>query len=297
MVTQAVPASMRFGRPESPGLNVGEYMNYFCYGILFSALATGTGNSFTDNEIKVSSEDFLIKRTSHWMSQENLIDVIVKYRDDSTGAYLTKSGTKLRMISSKSLAIDGSGTSLDYRAYQWPQPYRLKAISTLTVQAANTNGALAPNLYITFAGGKIYTDPSGRITIPPDKVPGVKKVPFTYMAARSKSTLNEGQVQVAANGSLQAYVSIDSDSDFMVTAISGDSTGECTIMLSEDATGGNWFNIPLHFNTIVGSGYCPNKLPVPRVISKKSTIGIQLVDLSGSTNNVYLAFHGYKLTR
>lgn len=271
-----------------PGLNPGEWLNYYILGTTYLSLATGTGVSYVSGEIKIDSEaDYLFLRTNHWMAQEKLIDVYMKYRDDTTGRQLMKSACLLRSISNQGQPVDG--VSYDFRSMQWRAPYRIPAATTFTVEVANANSLISPNLYLSYHGGKVFKG------IAPHKIPGVQKIPYVYTMSRSATTLPEGVVQLGANASFQTSIPIDKDSSFLTQAISGFSTGECTIIVTEGARDSAWMNQAIHFRTFAGSGAFPNILPTPRLTRKSTSIGITLLDLSGATNNISLAFMGQKL--
>jgi hypothetical protein len=271
-----------------PGLNPGEWLNYYVLGTTFTSLPTGTGLAYALNTIKIDSEtDYLFLRTNHWMTQNHLVDVYLKYQDDTSGRQLGKSAGLLRAISSQSETLDS--LAYDFRSMQWREPFRIPAATTFTVQAANAHGVISPNLYLSFHGGKVFKG------IAPHKIPGVQKIPYYYTLPNSSSTLPEGIIQIGANASYQTSIPIGNDGSFLCQAISGFSTGECTIMITEGARDSNWFNQPVHFRTIVGSGGVPNVLPVPRLTRKTTSIGITLLDLSGATNQIQLTFMGKKL--
>lgn len=273
-----------------PGVAEDEWVNFYILGTTFTALATGTGVAYTPRTINIDSDtDFLFARTNHWMSQDSVpVDVYIKYKDDVSGRYLQKNATLLRMLSGKAQVLDNSG-SYDFRAMNWKAPYRISSNASFTIEAANAHAVISPNLYLSFHGGKIYKGaaPYDRFVL--------RKMPFVYPLERSLSTLPEGVVRISANGSMQTSISIDKDAMFLTKAISGSSTGECTIQVTEGGRDAAWMNQAIHFRTFAGSGAVPNVLPFPRLTGRSKTLSITFTDLSGAQNDISLAFIGEKL--
>ena len=56
-------------------------------------------------------------------------------------------------------------------------------------------------------------------------------------------------------------------------------------------------NIPVHSSTIIGTGEQQFKLPKPLLIPANATLSLDITDLSGAQNEVYLSLSGYKVYR
>lgn len=262
---------------------------YFIYGTTFTAaqLPVGTGNNFTDSELRIDSDaDFAFCKTTYETTNDNA-DILVRYRDDSTGRYLTKNANVLRTVAGRGLSLDNSG-SFDFRPFIWPEPYYIRKSTSFMIQAANSNAIIAPTLYLTFHGYKV------RPGLAPWKVKGLR-MPYVYSMARNVVANPEGVVTVAANQTITAILSFDKDSDFMVSKLTGGSTGGCLVTIQEMGRDRQWMNTGIHIHNLVGGGASPNILPQPRFIPKGATITISIQDISGAANNVILNMIGTKI--
>lgn len=263
------------------------WKEYYVYSVLFSNLAVGTGLAYTDGEIRIDSDaDFEFVKTMYFSTNDNA-NVYLKYRDDSTGRFLMKTAASHRTIGGRSLAIDNSG-AFDFRPFIWPLPYNIRRGTTFMVQAANAHAAITPSIYLSFHGAKL------RKGLAPWKQPALK-MPYVYGLTRSAATLPESVVQVAANATLTSTISIDRDSSFVITKITGSATGACLVTIQEQGRDRQWMNTAVHIRNLIGSGAEPNILPSPRFLEKGSTVSISIQDLSGAANNVELNFAGFKM--
>jgi len=261
---------------------------YFCYSQTFLALTVGTGLAYTTGEMRIDSDaDFQFLKTSYHSTNDNA-DVYVKYKDDTVGRYLTKSGVLLRTIAGRSLALDNSG-AFDFRPYIWPTGYIIRRATTFSIEMANGSSLLAPTVYITFHGMKM------RPGIAPWKRPGTTKMPYVYTNPRSTSSLPEGVFRVTANQTASMSMSTDKDSNFVCKKITGSSTGPCLITLQDAGRDRQWMNTGVHGRNLLGSGSFPNVLAAPRWVSRGSVINITVQDLSGSNNDVTVNLIGEKI--
>ena len=264
------------------------WSEFFIYSLRALALATGTGITFTDIELRIDSDaDFQFMKTLYFSTNDNA-DIKVKYKDDTNGRYLLKHGTSLRSIAGRSLALDNSG-SFDFRPFIWPVPYTIRSATTMTVQLANSHGVITPDIYISFHGGKV------RSGLAPWKNPKYRKMPYVYPLTRSASTLPEGTIQISANQTVTATVSIDKDSDFIVNKITGSATGGALVTIQDTGRDRQWMNTATHIRNLIGSGAFPNVLAAPRFVPRGAAVSISIQDLSGATNNVELNLIGSKL--
>jgi len=264
------------------------WYEYFVYSITFSTMAVGTGVTFIDGEMRIDSDaDFQFLKTLYH-STNDLADVKVKYKDDSSGRYLIKSATSLRSIGGRSLSLDNSG-SYDFRPYVWPIPYNIRRATTLTIQAANSHAIITPTIYLSFHGGKV------REGIAPWKRPGYKKIPYVYTLSRNINTLPEGTVQIAANQTLSVNISTDKDSDFLVNKITGSATGNALVTIQDMGRDRQWMNTPTHIRNLIGSGAFPNVLATPRFINRGSVMSLSIQNLTAAVNNIEFNLIGQKL--
>ena len=265
-----------------------KWSEYYMYSVQFNALAAGnSGLQYTDGEIRIDSDaDFEFMKTMY-QSSDDLANVYLKYKDDTTGRYLMKNAASARTIGGRSLPVDNSG-AYDFRPFIWPVPYIIKRATTFMVQAANDHAVITPTVYLTFHGAK------KRIGVAPWKKPAAK-MPYVYGLTRSASTLPESVVQIPANGTLTTTISIDKDSSFVATKITGSAQGNALITIQEMGRDRQWMNTSTHIRNVIGSGAEPNILPAPRYLEKGSVVSISLQDLSGAANNIELNIIGFKM--
>ena len=260
---------------------------YFINQVKFTALAVGTGVTFVDGEVRIDSDaDFAFCKSTYFATND-IPRIFVKYRDDSTGRYLTKSGVNLRNIAGMSKPVDGS-SAWDFRPFIWAEPYYIRKSTTFMVQMTNADAIITPDVYLAFHGYKV------RAGLAPWKVKGLR-MPYVYSLTRSASTLPEGVVQVAANQTVTAVISVDKDSDFVVSKLTGSATGSALVSIQEMGRDRQWSNSAVHIRNLVGGGAAPNILPQPRFVPKGATITVSIQDLSGAANNVEIHMVGTKI--
>jgi len=263
---------------------------YFVYAVAFTPtqLPVGTGLQFTPNEIRIDSDrDFQFMKTMYFSDNDNA-DVYIKYRDDTIGRYLMKTGTLLRTIAGRGLPIDNSG-AYDFRPFIWSTGYTIRKATTFTVEASNANAIITPNVYLAFHGMKLNSG------IAPWKAPGLVRVPYVYTLPRSASTLPDGVYNVAANATASISISTDKDSHFVAKKITGSATGAALVTIQDAGRDRAWMNTGVHVRNLLGSGSFPNVLASPRFVQRGSVINITVQDLSGASNNVVINFVGEKL--
>ena len=263
------------------------WKEYYMYSTVFTGLAVGTGLAYTDGEVRIDSDaDFEFVKTMYFSTNDNAT-VYLKYRDDSTGRFLMKTAASARTIGGRAISLDNSG-AWDFRPFIWALPYKIRRGTTFMVQAANNNAVISPNVYLTFHGAKM------RQGIAPWKQPALK-MPYVYGLTRSNATLPEGVVQIPANGTITTTISVDKDSSFCVTKITGSATGNALVTIQEQGRDRQWMNTSVHVRNLLGSGAEPNILPSPRYLEKGSVVSVSMQDLSGAANNIEMNFTGFKM--
>jgi len=260
----------------------GEWAEYFIYNVEFLPLSAGSGNVFSDGEIRIDTDsEFEFVKT---MYQPATGRFRVQYRDDTSGRFLQKGSQDIRTIGGTALIISGLGspTPPGFVPFIWPRPYRIASSTTMTVSAADFSNT-SYNARISFHGNKVR----------PGRAPWDQEfraiVPYVYSLSSS------GSVTVGANQTLSTSIVTDKDSAFLVQKIVGARSGECLVSIKDGAKDRHWQNIPTHFDNLVGSGSFPNVLPSPRYIARGATITVTIQDLSGASNSVEINFVGVKL--
>lgn len=261
---------------------------YFTYGVTFLNLTAGLGGlQFTDGEVRIDSDaDFAFCKTTYDTTND-LPNIYARYRDDSTGRYLTKSAINLRDIAGRSLPLDGSG-AYDFRPFLWPEPYYIRKSTTFMIQLASTAAIVTPSVQLVFHGYKV------RPGIAPWKVKGLR-MPYVYSMTRNNIAVPEGVVRVPANQTITAIISVDKDSDFVVSKLTGKADGRCLVTIQEMGRDRQWMNTGISLWNLVGNGATPNILPQPRFVPKGATITVSIQDTSGAQNDVELNLIGTKI--
>lgn len=123
-------------------------------------------------------------------------------------------------------------------------------------------------------------------TYPPRNV-----LPYCYSIERSVAQGNP----IPANQTVQDAIKVSADSSFIACQITGASTGDYLLMLRIDNSDRILMNRPVHSSAFVGTAERPHRLPKPLFIAANATISLDLTDLSGAQNEVYLSLIGYKV--
>ncbi len=241
------------------------WREYFIYGVNIS-LQAGNGTVFTRASIRIDSDaDFEFQKTTY---QANSGNIRIRYQDDSTGRYLTKISSDLRLIGSNFI-----GTP-----FIWSRPYVILAGTTLTVEAADASGK-ANLLRLVFHGGKI------RPGNPPWERRFRALMPFVY----------NDSVSISANGTAPLRIEIDNDAHFLVQKLTGFKHKDCTISIREGSRDRDWQNQAIYFDCVFGNGQFPNVLYANRFIYRGSVITMDVNDISGQDNYVEVNLIGVKL--
>lgn len=123
-------------------------------------------------------------------------------------------------------------------------------------------------------------------TYPPRNV-----LPYCYSIERSVSLGNA----VAANQTVQDSIKVSADSSFIACQVTGASTGDYLVMLRIDNSDRILMNRPVHSSAFVGTAERPHRFPKPLFIAANATISLDITDLSGAQNEIYLTLVGYKV--
>jgi hypothetical protein len=108
--------------------------------------------------------------------------------------------------------------------------------------------------------------------------------------------LNAAQLTaVPANGTAQASIKVSADAAFIATSVRGSSTGDYLLFARIDNSDRQLMNVPTHSNAFTGTGQRPAPLAKPLLLPANTTISLDITDLSGQANDVYLYFFGFKL--
>lgn len=252
------------------------WREYFVYDVTM-ILAGGTGVAYTNFALKVDSDsNYEFVKTTYVSTDDR---VKLKYRDDSAGRYLMKSGMDIKSIAGRNTLPMGFSNA--FIPFVWPRPYLIGAGANFTVEASDYSGV--PNtMRLVFHGAKIR----------PGKAPWDARfraqVPVVY-------GFDGGVVTVAPNATVTQRIEIDMDAHFLVQKITGIRTGDALININEGARGKEWSNIPVHIDNMVGNGSFPNILPANRFVIRGSVLTVNIQNLMGINNLIEINIAGVKL--
>lgn len=121
--------------------------------------------------------------------------------------------------------------------------------------------------------------------------PRINVLPYWYQLSRTTAKGNA----IAANATVSDTTKVSADAAFIATKVVGASTGDYLVNIRLAGSDRILMNEPIHSVAFVGTAERPAILPKPLLIQPNSNINYDLTDLSGSTNEVYLAWGGFKV--
>lgn len=258
------------------------WKEYFIYDAT-SALTPGTGVTYGITNIRIDADaNFEFIKTTYVATSDN---IRVKYRDDSVGRYLMKTGMDIKSIAGRNTLP--MGLSNAFIPFVWPRPYLIAAGTVFTVEASDYSG-LANTMRLAFHGAKIR----------PGKAPWDKRfrayVP-TVFGFSDPQGIGSSAVSVPPNSTVAQRIEIDMDAHFLVQKIIGRRTGDALIQITEGARGRDWMNTFIHIDNVIGNGSFPNILSANRFIPKGSVIIVNIQNLLGIANVIEVNLSGVKL--
>ncbi len=113
-------------------------------------------------------------------------------------------------------------------------------------------------------------------------------------------------VPIPNGASGQGNVEIQSDSDFVMTYMSGGIQNAVNgalsfnfaalLQLQDTVSGKTYFNTPTLMALVMGAGGFPFLLPAPRVLNPNTNLPSTVTNISGGNSfGAYLAFHGARI--
>ncbi len=123
------------------------------------------------------------------------------------------------------------------------------------------------------------------------KYPQDNVLPYFYQASNTTAKSN----QLAANGNGQNSIKISADSAFIACSIRGASNGDFTAFIRQDASDRQLMNEQVHSSALMGTAERPGFFDKPMLLPANTTLSMDYTDLSGATNQIYLAFVGFKV--
>lgn len=260
----------------------GEYLEYFCYNWEDTSIAAGTGTLFEDTNVRIDQDaDFVALANVYSATDPN---ILVRFINEDTGQYLYNRACDVSSIAGSGIAGNTvGGQAEEYLYYACPLccPMRINGGPIVTMQAADFNNSGTNALYFTMHGAKIRKG----------------QAPWLQNYKRRSPFVYSDTVQVAANGAIPMNLPINQDADFAVYSITAWMDGNATILIKDGGSDRIWMDRAMRIRNMVGNGQKPHILEAPRMIYRGTGITVTLADLSGSANDIRLAFHGEKLFR
>ena len=111
-----------------------------------------------------------------------------------------------------------------------------------------------------------------------------------------------GQTYLAANTYFEGQIQIDSNYDFVGIFLTGSCTssaslgGGCTLQIWDPSAVRSWFDAPVNFSNIVGTGQ--NQFPIgliPQRVPANWQLPWKITDFSGSNNTIQIVMSGYEM--
>ncbi len=101
-------------------------------------------------------------------------------------------------------------------------------------------------------------------------------------------------IALGANAAQTVFINIV-NSPFKWVFSTSIQTGPFTVQIFDGKAQRQFFNTPLYYSLVFGTGTAPFPVLNPWIFDLQSNIQIQLQDLSGNTNNIQLGFIGVQL--
>jgi hypothetical protein len=196
----------------------------------------------------------------------------MKIIDSSDGYEITRPSGDVRAISSS--AFSGI-TANGFTPYNFPTPYMISADSELLVQAADKSNA-SNYFRLAIHGNKVYSG----------------KAPYEHRTKREVFEFPFNLGSIAAYDTVTRTFVLDSSAGFLVSKITGSSSGSCLIFIQDVRP---WFSGDVHFYNMVGNSQFGNNLTSKRWLPEKTELTIRVTDLSGSANTVKISLQGERV--
>ena len=201
-------------------------------------------------------------------------------------------GQQLRALSNAALnasTIFGDGLT----PYPLPEPLLVDALRRIVVEYVNLSGSVnAVRIFgLSRRNGKSHNDENLKIA-------RKKQAPQEFLSLPYFYTFDAGVAVLTANQTAEFVMTIGHDNHFLMSQISGVSTGLYDLNIVDVATGESIMNAPqganygLSSGLIVGSANYPFCLTEPRLFQIGQKILCRLTDKSAASNTIYLTFGG-----
>ncbi len=246
------------------------YKQPYIHAVDYLPLTSGTGVAYTDFEFKISSDNnYEFLKMIHQATSNS---INVKWYNSTTGRYYFQPHADIRGVSGT--AFSGI-TPNGFIPGIFTMPITVSAGTELVMSAADNSGS-SNTVRIALHGNYIYD--------------GV--APWEGLRRENWSIpVNFGAV--GANQSATKTVVLENKAGLLVNKITGFRTGSCLIYIMSD--GMPWMSRAIHFDNLCGNGQFGDMLPSTKWVKPGSSITINIMDLSGSSNTVGIVLTGERV--
>jgi hypothetical protein len=117
-------------------------------------------------------------------------------------------------------------------------------------------------------------------------------LPYVYGIQNRGAGINP---TVPANATVANQFKVTADAGFIAMSVRGQSSGDFLVQARIDSSDRILMNIPVASSSFVGTGQRPAPLHKPLVLPANTTVSFDLTDISGSPNDIFLYFVGFKV--
>ena len=187
------------------------------------------------------------------------------------------------------------------KPYYLPTPLILPEMNILAARFTDVSGSSNAIRFSVWGGryARPIMDLDGQKKAQREQSRSYMGLPFFYTIIPSPASgQTTGALQLLGNATSQQSIEIIGDSHFQLTQISAVSTGEFSLNIKDAASGESMIDGPagtnygISSNLICGDGNFPWKLPFPITYKRGSKMILDIADLSGSTNQIFLTLAG-----
>ncbi len=245
----------------------------FCYVVnLLPLTQSALGTSFQDYPIKIAGDAHFEMIRTIFQADNNQINL--KMINSSDGQQIFNTKGDARAISST--AFNGI-TPNCFTPYNFSRPYMIAANSELLISAADFSNTVGGNNFrLAIHGNKVYGG----------------KSPYEDRKKREVYSFVIDSGTVAAYDTVTQVYILDSSAGFLVSKVTGDSTGRGTIFMQDQRP---WSSQDVHFYNMVGNSQFGNLLTSKRWMPEKTKFMVRFSDLSGVSNRFKVTFHGERV--
>ena len=195
--------------------------------------------------------------------------------------------------------MPGAGAGLGVFPYYLPETLWLRRTETLAIQFQNLSGQ--NNIVRCVMHGRLYVQQladslaANSDAIQKAEILNLTTAPFFFTTSSQPLADGVAAHGISALATVKTTINIANDGAFELGKISGSSTGAFTLKIYDPNTGRVLTNQPIHSDLIVGSSAFPYILPEPLFMKRSGYLNLEITDLSGNVNDIYLTLAGRRI--